>query len=96
MDKQQILNTLASRKDEIATDFKAEIKGIFGSYAQGKQNKNSDLDVLVEFLPGATLFDCVNLKMFLEEITGLEIDLVSQKAIRDELKKSIYEDLVTL
>lgn len=52
MTKDEILRTLEFLKEEIRQKYKAEIKGIFGSYSRGEQKKDSDLDVLVDFLEG--------------------------------------------
>ena len=96
MTKSQILKTLESLKPEVRRKYKAELKGIFGSYSRGEEKKNSDLDVLVEFLEGATLFDLVGLGDFLEERLGCKVDVVSQRALREEIKPYVYEDLIAL
>jgi len=49
MTKDQILKTLESLKPEVRRNYKAELKGIFGSYSRGDEQESSDLDVLVEF-----------------------------------------------
>ena len=86
MTKNQILKTLESLKPQVRRKYKAELKGIFGSYSRGEEKKNSDLDVLVEFLEGATLFDLAGLGNFLEEKLGCKVDVVSQRALREEIK----------
>ncbi len=43
------------------------MKGVFRYRSQGQEKENCDIDVLVEFLEGATLFDPVGLGNFLEE-----------------------------
>ena len=92
----KILETLRLANNRIKTDYKARIIGIFGSYARGEQTKNSDLDVLVRFTGKASLFDLVGLADFLELELGMKVDLVSERALRKELKKSILEELVVL
>ena len=96
MGKEEILQTLISIKDETRQKYRAEIKGIFGSYARGEENQDSDLDVLVEFLEKATLFDLVGLGDFLEEKLKCKVDIASQRTIREEIKPYIYNDLVQL
>jgi len=66
--------------------YKAEILGIFGSYVREEQNKESDVDILVRFLEGATLFDFVEFGDFLEEKPGIKVYIVSENAIREELQ----------
>ena len=96
MTRDDILATLKSLKEEVREKYNAEIKGIFGSRSRGEVTKNSDLDVLVNFLAGATLFDLTALSDFLEQEFDCKVDVVSQNALRDELKSSINEDLRTV
>ena len=46
---------------------KVKRAGIFGSYARGKQKKNSDIDILVELDERWDLFDVIGLKLTLEK-----------------------------
>ena len=92
----EIQNTIAAEKDEIRRKYKAEVKGIFGSYARGEFHAGSDLDLLVDFDEGASLFDLVGLQQFLEEKLGCEVDLVSRRSLRAELRTSILNDMISL
>ena len=67
-------------KDEIRQKYKAEIKGIFGSYVRSDfhAHYDSDLDLLVDFDDGADLIDYVNLQQFLEDRLECKIDVVSR------------------
>ena len=51
--------------------------GVFGSALRGEDREDSDLDVLVDALPGATLFDLGGLQVELEEILGVRVDLLT-------------------
>lgn len=94
--KSKILKTLGSLKAEARKRFKAEIRGIFGSYVKGKQKKNSDLDVLVEFEVGANLIDLVGLALFLEEKLKMKVDVVSESDLREEVKDIILKEKVAV
>ena len=67
----EIQNTIAAEKDEIRRRYRAEIKGIFGSYARGDFDADSDLDLLVDFDEGANLFDLIGLQRVFGGKTGL-------------------------
>ena len=56
---------------------------IFGSLASGQTHKGSDVDLLVEFLPGAPvgLLEMGGLKEDLEQRLGCQVDLVSRAAV---------------
>lgn len=92
----EIQELLKRCKDEIEKEFKAEIIGIFGSYVRGEEKPESDVDVLVRFKEGATLFDLVGLAEFLEEQIGVKVDVVSERAIKPELKEQILKEVVAI
>ena len=92
----EILSILASLKAEARQRFKAEIKGVFGSYVRGEQKPGSDLDVLVEFEEGANLLDLVGLADFLEEKLNLKVDVVPESALREEIKGIVLKEKVAV
>ncbi len=94
MHKNEIIKTLKSIQSEVYQKYKADIKGIFGSYARGEEKEDSDLDILVEFIENATLFDLVGLGDFLEEKLQCKVDIVSKRAVREEIKQYINQDMV--
>jgi predicted nucleotidyltransferase len=50
---------------------------VFGSVLHGTDREGSDLDLLVDALPGATLFDLGGLQEELQEILGVAVDLLT-------------------
>lgn len=91
-----IIESIRGLEDEITREYKAEIIGLFGSYVRGEQKEGSDLDILVRFFEGATLFDLVGLANFLEEKLNLKVDIVSESAVRDELEERILNEVVVI
>lgn len=57
--------------------FRATNPRVFGSVLLGKDTEDSDLDLLVDTLPGTTLFDLGGLQVELEELLGLRVDLLT-------------------
>ena len=55
--------------------FRATNPRIFGSVLYGTDRDDSDLDLLVDALPGATLFDLGGLQVELEDLLGVAVDL---------------------
>lgn len=92
----KILAILRQLQDEIRQKYRAEIVGVFGSYARGEARQHSDVDILVRFLEGASLFDLVGLAEFLEENLGIKVDIVSERAIRSELQERILSEVVRI
>jgi len=92
----EITKTLENLKVRIRRDYKAEIVGLFGSYIRGEQKESSDLDVLVNFLKGATLLNLVGLANFLEEKLSVRVDIVPIDTIREEIREYILKEVVYL
>jgi len=96
MTVESILTAIKSLQDQIKQNYKAEIKGIFGSYVRGEQTSQSDVDVLVEFHSGADLFDFVGLSQFLEERLNCKVDVVPLSSLREEIKPYVLREAVYL
>jgi hypothetical protein len=92
--KQGIIEALQELNDEIRRKYKAEIKGIFGSYVRREQKENSDIDILVVFFEGATLFDFVGLADYLEGKLNLKVDIVPIDTLREEIRENILKEAV--
>ena len=69
---------------------------VFGSYARGQANENSDLDILVDYRDGVSLFDHFDLKEALETASGKPVDVVSARAVSKHLQPYIDKEKVTL
>jgi predicted nucleotidyltransferase len=93
---EDVISIVRSLEGQIRKEYKAEIVGVFGSYARGEQKADSDVDILVRFLEGATLFDFVGLGDFLEDKLNVKVDVVSDRAIREELREQILKEVVTV
>ena len=62
---------------EIAPQYNLKKVALFGSRANGTAKENSDVDLLVEFPKGSSLFDLIRLKFKFEEIWKLEVDVIA-------------------
>lgn len=96
MDIAKIKEELKKVKPEIMEKFKVKEIAIFGSYARGEQTDESDIDILVTFEDEATLFDLINLQIFLEERFHRKVDIVSKRALRGKLKSYILSEVITI
>ncbi len=56
---------------------------LFGSSARGDDRADSDVDFLVEFQPGSSLFDLMDLQEALESLLGARVDVVSVGGLKD-------------
>jgi predicted nucleotidyltransferase len=65
----------------------AEVHGarnirVFGSVVRGDNRDDSDVDLLVEFEEGKTLFDLIGLKLDLQNLLGATVDVVTPNSLR--------------
>lgn len=68
--------------------------GLFGSFVTGKQNADSDVDILVEFKPGEKTFDSfMNLAFLLEDILGRKVDLVTPESLSPYIGPKILAEV---
>ena len=91
--RNEILKTLAHLNPELRSTFNVRRIGLFGSYARQEQRPDSDIDLLVDFSEEADLFDLIELKYFLEDRLGHRVDIVPERALRDELRQSVHADV---
>ena len=70
---EEVKRRLVELREIIKERYKAEVMGIFGSYVRGEQKEESDLDVLVKFYKGATLFELVGFPFFLKKNLALKL-----------------------
>lgn len=94
--RDQILTFLAQNKKLFRDKYHIVRIGLFGSYARGEQKVNSDIDLLVEFEENTQdLYDLkLQLKDFLRNQLGLEIDICREKYIKPRIKSSILKGTV--
>lgn len=92
MTKNEILNKLRELKPVLAVEYGVKEIGLFGSYADNSATENSDIDLLVElYQPIGWRF--FSLEIYLEEIFGRKIDLVTKNALRERMKENILNQI---
>jgi putative addiction module CopG family antidote len=77
---------------EAAERFRASNPRIFGSVLHGTDKDGSDLDLLVDVLPGATLFDLGGLQAELEELLGIHVDLLTPGDLPPKLRDQVLAE----
>ena len=71
------LNQQRTTVRETARRFRVANPRVFGSVLHGTDQDGSDLDLLVDALPGATLFDLGGLQDELESLLGVHVDVLT-------------------
>ena len=96
MEKNLAIQLISQSKPELEDRFGVIRMALFGSTARGAATKASDVDVLVEFDGAATSKRYFGLLFYLEDLLGCAVDLVTDKALRPELRPSIEKELVNV
>ena len=68
---------------DLATRHGATNVRVFGSVARGQDKRGSDVDLLIEMEPGRSLLDQVRLRRSLQELLGVEVDVLTAGGLRD-------------
>jgi len=92
---EQTVSILEANK-ELLKRFHVRSLSVFGSVARGEAGPDSDIDLLVDFEPGARigLFAFARLQRSLEELLGTKVDLVTPDALHEEMRAEIIEEAV--
>ena len=71
---------------------------LFGSHARNEEAPDSDIDILVQFVPNAkiSLFDYGGIVYKLEETTGYKVDLVQEGMIKPFARKNVEKDKILI
>lgn len=91
---QQVIELFARSKPELQKRFGVTGLALFGSTVRDMATKNSDVDILVNFDGPATSERYFSVQLFLGNLLGCPIDLVTKKALRPELRPFIERELV--
>lgn len=94
MNKQETLTLLAQLKPTLVERFGVVRLALFGSTVRNEAHDDSDIDVVVSFDGPSTSRRFFGVQFLLEDTLGHPVDLVTEKAIRPELKPYIEREAV--
>ena len=92
--KNELLDIISQQHQELTTTFQVDSLFVFGSVAKGVSRPDSDIDILVKYQKTPGLFKFLDLKNFLENITGRKVDLVTEGALKKQLKDQIVKESI--
>lgn len=95
MNKEFIIKKLEKEKKNLKKRGVQKI-GLFGSYAKGKQRKDSDVDILIEIDNKLSILDLVKIKLILEKKLKKSVDLVEYDFIHPLIKETALKEEVRI
>lgn len=96
MNRDTTLRLLENSKPELAQRFGVVRLALFGSTVRDTAQPNSDVDILVAFDGPATSERYFGVQFYLEDLLGSSVDLVTEKALRPELRPFIEAEAVNV
>ena len=69
---------------------------VFGSVVHGSARPGSDLYLLVDFPASPSFEQVMDLKLALEDLLSVPVDLVTRRGLRAELRQRIEEEAIPL
>ena len=93
LSRNEVERIIKQNKALLQEKYKVKKIGIFGSYAKEQGTKESDIDILVAFSEPIGL-EFIELKEYLEFILGKKVDLVTEGALKPQIKDKILREVV--
>ena len=91
--KQDLMSAITSNR-EVIKGYGVSKIGFFGSFSRGTFNETSDIDLLVDFVPGKKTFDnFMELSFFLEELLGRKVELVTPQSLSEFIGPHILKEV---
>jgi predicted nucleotidyltransferase len=94
MKRSDAINRLTGAKPELIRKFGITRIALFGSTARDIARQDSDVDILVAFDGPATSARYFGVQFYLEDVLGCPVDLVTEKALRPELRPFVEREAV--
>ena len=92
MNRARTLQLLTQHKPVLIRQFGVTQLAVFGSTARDAAGAGSDIDILVDFDGPATSDRYFGVQFYLEDLLGRPVDLVTEKALRSELRPFIEKE----
>ena len=93
MGRDDILETLKAHRGDLDR-FGVETLRLFGSVARGDASAASDVDLLVRFRSSPSFSSFMKLRIFLEDLLGRKVDLITESGLRDRVRPSVERDAI--
>ena len=94
MKRDETLGLLRAHKATLAKEFGVTGLALFGSTVRDVASPASDIDILIAFDGPATSKRYFGVQFYLEDLLGHPVDLVTEKALRSELRPYIEREAV--
>jgi uncharacterized protein len=98
-DRKDVGWVLRDKREDIlrlAAEHGARNVRVFGSVARGEAGPDSDVDLLVDMEPGRSLLDHIALLQDLQDLLGIDVDVVTERALHWYVRDKVLKEAVPL
>jgi predicted nucleotidyltransferase len=90
--RNEILTKLEELKPSLTKEYSVRQIGLFGSFSEGIATEDSDIDLLIE-LDKPIGWKFFSLEIYLEEVFGRKIDLITKDALKLRIRDKILNQV---
>lgn len=96
MNRAELLKRLRAHKTTLVQNFGVTELALFGSFARDQAADDSDVDILVQFNGPATAKQYFGVQFYIEDLLSRQVDLVTNKALRAEIRPYVERDIINV
>lgn len=96
MNRSELLKRLREHKTTLVQNFGVTELALFGSFARDQAADDSDVDILVQFNGPATSKQYFGVQFYIEDLLSRQVDLVTNKALRAEVRPYVERDIINV
>jgi predicted nucleotidyltransferase len=91
-----IKQKISQKKEYLRKIYGVEEIAVFGSFARGDSDENSDIDIAIELnrMVPVGLFEFSSMRFYLEDLLGKKVDLVIKSGIKPLIRDRILSQLI--
>ena len=93
MGRDDVLSVLAAHRSDME-NFGVQSLRLFGSVAREEASTDSDVDLLVSFQGKPTFSNFMKLRIFLEDLLGAKVDLVTESGLRAAVRPYVEKGAI--
>jgi len=93
MQRDRVLEILRGQTAELRRRGVVSLR-LFGSVARGDERTDSDVDLLVSFDETPSYSHFMQLRIFLEDLLGCEVDLITESGLKNRVRPQVEEEAI--
>ncbi|MEM6404179.1 MAG: nucleotidyltransferase family protein [Cyanobacteria bacterium P01_D01_bin.116] len=93
MKRDQVLEIVGKHREQLQ-QMGVKSLDLFGSVARNEAREDSDVDFFVEFNGEIGIFEFIKVKLYLEDILKVSVDIGTLDSLRENLREPVIKDII--